>query len=55
MCLWQEIENLVAHLTDHQLDQLEAILAKDLDTDSEFNMLLEGLRILPARFYPNFN
>jgi hypothetical protein len=42
MCLWQEIENLVAHLTDHQLDQLEAILAKDLDTDSEFNMLLEG-------------
>ena len=45
----------MAHLTDHQLDQLEVILAKDLDTDSEFNMLLEGLRILPARFYPNVN
>ena len=41
--LSQEIEKLVAHLNDEQLDQLEAILAKDLDTDSEFNMLLEGM------------
>jgi hypothetical protein len=41
--LSQEIEKLVSHLNDEQLDQLESILAKDLDTDSEFNMLLEGV------------
>ncbi len=33
----------MSHLNDEQLDQLESILAKDLDTDSEFNMLLEGV------------
>jgi hypothetical protein len=32
----------VANLNDEQLDQLENILAKDLDSQSEFSMLLEG-------------
>ena len=32
----------MANLNDEQLDQLEAILAKDLDSQSEFSMLLEG-------------
>ena len=30
----------MANLNDEQLDQLEAILAKDLDSQSEFSMLL---------------
>lgn len=42
--LAKEIEKLVANLNDDQLDQLEAILAKDLDTQSEFSMLLEELQ-----------
>jgi F0F1-type ATP synthase delta subunit len=33
---------LKVRLNDEQLDQLESILAKDLDRQSEFSMLLEG-------------
>jgi len=44
--LSKEIENLVGNLDDEQLEQLEAILAKDLDEASEMDMLMAELKEL---------
>merc|ERR1711915_626182 len=44
--LTKEIETLVRNLDDYQLEQLEAILAKDLDAASELDMLMAELEEL---------
>jgi len=44
--LTKEIETLVRNLDDDQLEQLEAILAKDLDAASELDMLMAELEEL---------
>eukprot|EP00092_Neocalanus_flemingeri_P095552 GFUD01121573.1.p1 GENE.GFUD01121573.1~~GFUD01121573.1.p1 ORF type:complete len:221 (-),score=49.58 GFUD01121573.1:198-821(-) len=42
--LLKELEMLLRNLDDDQLDKLEAIMGKDIDEDSEFDMIMSELK-----------